>query len=107
MRSVGRVLLIPAVYIACGYSWLTYLVFGFPDDKAHMPKDFWGWLGSSMAPHWADWEARDKGVFHELKNLGSEWVRLDAQRAAKLGAFLFVSNGIVGLVVGFLLGWSL
>lgn len=98
-----KLLLIPVVILACAWSWLTYFA-GRPADKETYWRDHWGWTGSAMDHAWADWKVRDKGIFHELKNLGAEWARAWPQTAAKAGSLLIVVNGLVGLAVGFLLG---
>ncbi len=104
---MGKLLLIPVVIAACAWSWLTYLVTGFPDDKKAYRANAWGWLSKAMDPAWADFANReDSTLFHELKNLGAEWARAWPQTAAKAGSLFIVLNGLIGLVLGFLLGWS-
>lgn len=100
-----KLLLIPAVVVACAWSWATYF-FGRPADKEVYWRDHWGWTSTAMDQAWADWKVRDKGIFHELKNLGAEWARAWPQTAAKAGSLFIVVNGLVGLAIGFLLGIS-
>lgn len=100
-----KLLLIPVVIGACAWSWFTY-IFDRPADKDVYWKYCWGWLSPPMQSAWDDWRERTS-TFHELKNLGAEWCRAWPQTAAKAGSFLFVLNGLLGLALGFLLGWSL
>lgn len=56
---------------------------------AQRRKHLYGWLSSEMTPHWErlfEWKPGD--IQHDAKNVLSEWVRLDPQRAGKLGAFV-------------------
>lgn len=102
-----KLLLIPAVILACAYSWLTYFA-GRPADKEVYWRDHWGWTSSAMDQAWNDFKNRQGStLYHELKNLGAEWARAWPQTAAKAGSLSIVANGMVGLGIGFLLGWSL
>lgn len=69
----------------------------------------WGWLGPDMALHWARLFNRahpDYGSFgHSAKNILSEWVRLDPQRAGKLFAFVIVILLGVILLLGAFVLW--
>ena len=102
-----KLLLIPVVIAACAYSWFTYF-FGRPADKEVYWRDHWGWTSAAMQHAWDDFQNReDSSLFHELKNLGAEWARAWPQTAAKAGSLFIVLNGLVGLGIGFLLGWSI
>ena len=69
---------------------LVLAALSFPRLEAYRRAHCYGWLSPAMDEHWrrlANW--RDEGDFdHVAKNVLSEWVRLDAQRAGKLFAFL-------------------
>lgn len=79
--------------ITCGWSALTYAVFGMPDDKKDRSYFKHG-LGF-FAPDPAVVEAwallKEDYSFHHLKNLLVEWTRADPQRAAKLLALLILT----------------
>ena len=85
-----RYLTIILSIVACGWSALTYVFFGMPDDKKDRSYFKHG-LGF-FAPDPAVVEAwallKEDYSFHHLKNLLVEWTRADPQRAAKLLALL-------------------
>lgn len=97
---------IPRVVWLGARSWLGY--FGTrPPEKEGMWADRWGWTGPGMAEHWDRYFAAPRDV-EAVKNLGSEWARLDAQRAYKVAALLLCVSlalvpvaFLVGGVVGF------
>jgi hypothetical protein len=107
--NVGRVLLIPVLFAAGFWSWLTYLVKGAPDAyrKAQLA-DWWGYLGSDMGAHWsrlADPSSSEYGsAFHSLKNIGTEWARLSAERTYKSGCFILVCAVVAAFVCGVAFG---
>ena len=57
-------------------------VFRQPRDRRAFERKF-GWDDPRLAPHYARLRSRERW-FHSLVNVATEWVRLDAQRAAKL-----------------------
>jgi len=59
----------------------------------------YGWLSPEMDVHWQRlWNWRQEGDFnHVAKNVLSEWVRLDPQRAGKLFSFLLLVSLIANL----------
>lgn len=69
-------------------------------------RDFDGLFAPQMQQHWQAFA--EHPTKHYLKNIGTEWVRLDPQRAYKTLSFLFVAvNGfllvsclIVGISIG-------
>ena len=87
-----RLALLPLVVLLCAlaplYQW-----------RESRWKRAAGWLSPGMDEHWrrlANWRA--EGDFdHVAKNVLSEWVRLDAQRAGKLFAFLLVLSTVGNL----------
>jgi hypothetical protein len=99
------------VYLDGAKSWLGYSVYGFPANKADMKADGYGWSSSApaMVDAWARYESDPS--FHNRKNLGSEWCRLSAERAYKLGAFigccLATALLLIGLIAGCCLGVAL
>lgn len=101
-----RLITIPLIILACGWSWLTYLLTGFPRDKVLYKLDAWNWLSPDMDVHWNELERTSDRRFHELKNVGVEYARLHAQPAMKslcmflmlgwIGCFIF---GLLSLVL--------
>jgi hypothetical protein len=86
-----RILLFPLAQIASGISFLVWLI------RAPLPflrnerdyarlKHFCGITSPQMKPHW-DRYLDSPWNIHELINISTEWVRLDAQRASKLFCF--------------------
>ena len=59
---------------------------GFPALEVYRRAHCYGWTSASMEPHWARL-FRWSEPFHDAKNVMSEWVRLDPQRAGKLFSF--------------------
>ena len=58
----------------------------FPALDAPRRARCYGWLAREMDKHWRRlWRER---TYHAAKNIMSEWVRLDPQRAGKLFSFL-------------------
>jgi hypothetical protein len=107
----GAVLLIPFV-IWCGFtSWGSYLNGTSNTQDANRVRRWWGWLSPAMGPEWnrlADPAHPDYGSwYHSTKNIGSEWARLDVQRAYKAMSFLLVTLVALALIIGLLLGWWL
>lgn len=89
-RPWGRVALMPVVLGALAWSQFTYLLFGIPKDKVALYDKYIGWLEPEMDQYWQAYlAAKDAGQkFHELKNIGVEWTRANAQPVAKAGALL-------------------
>lgn len=76
-----RLLLLPLLLICAACS--------FPALDAYRRAHCYGWLSPTMDPHWQrlfEWKRGD--IYHDAKNVMSEWVRLDPQRAGKLFSFL-------------------
>ena len=62
---------------------------GFPALERYRRAHCYGWTSPAMEPHWQrlfEWRWGD--ISHDAKNVMSEWVRLDPQRAGKLFSFL-------------------
>lgn len=95
--SWKRLVTIPLIYLANGYSWLTYMLMGYPDDKAQYMKDMWGWNAPDMQEHWHSLST-GTSRFHELKNVGVEYARAHAQPAMKSTA-MFLMIGWIGWVI--------
>lgn len=57
----------------------------------------YGWTSPAMAEHWQRLFALE-APFHDAKNVMSEWVRLDPQRAGKLFSFALVL-ALIGAVL--------
>jgi hypothetical protein len=87
IQGMWRVLIWPFVGLACGLSALSWIVrYPFADlmderDRARIQACF-GILDKKLDPHWDRWQRRWWSP-HDLINLGSEWTRLDPQRAFK------------------------
>lgn len=98
--SWKRLITIPLILLANGWSWLTYQVSGYPSDKEVYRANAWQWLDPDMHEHW---ESLEKSwSFHELKNVGVEYCRLHAQPAAK-SLSMFLMLGWIGCFVFMLL----
>ena len=86
----GRLLLIPVIITACGWSWFTYVLGKVPADKRSYWADNWGFTSPEMEVHWAYLQGApgvteyNEGTYHELKNIGAEWCRAWPQTAAKV-----------------------
>lgn len=106
--TAGRIAIIPALVCAGAWSWLTYLMGTSDPFRKSQLADSWGYLGAGMAPHWARLADRADpeylSAFHSLKNIGSEWARLDPQRAYKAGCFLLIGVSIAAFAGGLLIG---
>lgn len=92
---MNKLLLIPRVIWDGARSFRSWLKLPKnPSDPAEAQdaarlKNNLGWTGPEMEEHWASYI--DHKDFHHRKNLGSEWVRSDAQRAYKFGSFIIVA----------------
>ena len=75
-----RLLLAPVILICAAL--------GFPMLDAYRRARWYGWTSHLMDEHWRRLYAERS--FHAAKNIMSEWVRLDPQRAGKLFSFLIV-----------------
>ena len=106
MTRTAKLLLAPLAFLACAWSWATYFA-GRPADKEVYWRDAWGWVSPAMDHAWADWKVRDKGTFHELKNLGAEWARAWPQTAAKALAFIAVTLAVLAFIAGLAVGIAL
>lgn len=101
-----RILLLPLVYLACAFSWASYVA-GRPADKEVYWRDAWGWLSPEMEPHWR--LLFDRGdpargsTFHELKNIGAEYCRAWPQTAAKSFALLSLAASALAFAAGAIL----
>lgn len=60
----------------------------FPTLDAWRRTHYYGWTSPAMTDHWQ--RLFKERTPHAAKNVLSEWVRLDPQRAGKLFAFLLV-----------------
>lgn len=105
-RTWGRIVLVPAVFAACAFSWATYLK-DRPADKQVYWRNLWGWNSPEMQPHWDNLSGEHpdgrKSTFHELKNIGAEYCRFWPQTAAKAGSFLASILALAALIGG--LSW--
>lgn len=82
-----RALLIPLALLAEAIGGVYWLVYGFwwgsdAQDRARS-KYLFGWLDPALYDAWRQLET--SFGYESLKNLVSEYTRLDPQRAAKLG----------------------
>jgi hypothetical protein len=108
MSNLMRKLMVPVVMLAGAKSFTQWLKLpAIPTDPTEVQdknrlKDFYGWLSPEMEVHWQTWE-QDRS-YHNLKNIGSEWVRLDAQRGYKGLAFLATIATLAGFAAGIPLG---
>lgn len=91
-KTWGKKLLVPVIILACGWSQFTYLLFGIPKSKQALYDKYMGLLEPELDPHWqALANASDSGqVFHELKNVGVEYTRANAQPAAKFFSMILI-----------------
>lgn len=100
---------IPIVVLLGAYSWFFSVLLKRAAkesaDNVQMEQDSWGWTGTSMQPHWDRLFLNpNKERWVELvKNIGSEWARLDAERAYKVSAFNYLEIFILGLLIGAIL----
>jgi hypothetical protein len=82
--------------------WMTAKVLlggGSNNDRERVAHG-WGLWSPGMSPHWwrvrDDWRRRDwRDMQHALTNLGTEWCRLDAQRAFKVMFWLMVAIALL------------
>jgi hypothetical protein len=93
--SWKRVIKIPLILAANAWSWGSYVLGGFPQDKEVYRVHLWNWLSPDLEEHWLALERSGSETFHELKNVGVEYARLHAQPAMK------------SLCMFLVLGWSL
>lgn len=79
-----RILLAPVILVCAALS--------FPALDAYRRAHAYGWLSPEMEAHWVRLFNRQPGDtrYHAAKNVLSEWVRLDAQRAGKLFSLLIL-----------------
>lgn len=82
--------------LANGWSWFSYLLTGFPADKEVYRDHAWGWLNPNMDVPWAEYDANPG--FHELKNVGVEYCRANAQPAMK-SLCMFLMLGWIGCFI--------
>ena len=76
---------------------LLFAALGFLSLDAYRRKNCYGWLSPTMNEHWA--RLFDERSFHAAKNIMSEWVRLDPQRAGKLFSLGLILSFLAGLVL--------
>jgi hypothetical protein len=108
MRTFLKMLLAPIIFYAGAWSWASSIG-DPPDDKESYFANMWGWLAPEMDEHWArlfDKKHERYGFnYHNLKNVGAEWARVNPQRAYKalalIGAvhFWFGAFFVLALVV--------
>jgi len=65
-------------------------------------QDFDGLFSPEMQPHWDAFASHPNK--HYLKNIGSEWVRLDPQRAYKTLSFVLVAGSLLVMLMGLAAG---
>ena len=93
-RTWGRILLAPVV-IACGFwSWIGFFTTKNLQDQRRFG-NCWGWLDPRLEPQWALFSTSTDSAYELLKNMGSEWAKLDGQRAYKAMSFLMVIGTVV------------
>lgn len=85
-----RILLAPLIVLAAAL--------GFPALERYRRANWYGWTSPAMEPHWQRLFALE-APFHDAKNVMSEWVRLDPQRAGKLFSFALVLSFILGAIL--------
>jgi hypothetical protein len=96
--SWKRLATIPLIVAANGWSWLSYVLTGFPADKEVYRDRYWGWMAEDMEEHWQALAHPQEGRFHELKNVGVEYCRAHAQPAMK-SLCMFLMIGWIGWVI--------
>ncbi len=99
--------MILAGLLVCMVKGLRWGTIGTPADKrTHPARVFgrWGFSDPRLDYVWAEQKTRPRGsIAHHLTDLIVEWVRLDAQRGAKLISAIAVITFALGVVVGWLL----
>lgn len=79
-----RVLLFPVIVVMAAV--------GFLNLDAGRRAHCYGWIAQKMDEHWArlfnPQHSKYESFFHSGKNVMTEWVRLDPQRAGKMLCFL-------------------
>ena len=86
---MSRLALLPLIVLLSGIG-------AFSLD-AYRRKNCYGWTSPFMDEHWA--RLYRERSFHAAKNIMSEWVRLDPQRAGKLFSFALVLSIALGAVL--------
>ena len=104
--------MILAGLLVCMVKGLRWALFGIPADKRWTPEGGklsrkygrWGFRDPRLDYVWAEQKTRPRGnIAHHLTDLIVEWVRLDAQRGAKLISAIAVIAYAIGVGVGLLL----
>lgn len=104
-RTWGRVVLIPVVIAVGAFSWFSIIDGTKNAQDKSRTFSLWGWLDSRLDSQWDLFKSNDSR-YHLLKNMGSEWAKLDGQRAYKAFSFLLVLSIVLGVVLGILNGKS-
>lgn len=104
--SFGRVVLALVVIVAGAWSWLADNLLAWHPSRSEMQRACWGWLSPAMTPHWQRVADGNESLFHVLKNVGTEWARLDSERVYKAGCFVLVGAVVTAFACGVLItGW--
>lgn len=106
IRTLAHIRLLTAI-VGIWYDWLVWTRYLFgtnSPDNERMLADGWGWWSAGMDPHWTRLWDPAQPFCEALKNLYSEWCRLDPERAGKVGSFLIGWSWILAFGLGFLLG---
>lgn len=101
-----RLIKVPLVVAACGWSWASYLLIGHPADKVQYLQNAWNWLSPDLEEHWTQLENANGRTYHELKNVGVEYARAHAQPAMK-SLCMFLMLGWLGCFIFGLLSLAL
>jgi len=76
---------------------LLFAALGFFNLDAWRRAHCYGWTSHLMDEHWH--RLYRERTFHAAKNVMSEWVRLDPQRAGKVFSFLVILAFAIGIVL--------
>lgn len=99
--------MIAAGLLVCMIKGLRWGIIGIPAGKEGHPARIygrWGFNDPRLDYVWDEQKTRPRGsIAHHLTDLIVEWVRLDAQRGAKLISALAVITFALGVGVGWLL----
>jgi hypothetical protein len=107
-RTWGQKALAIVVLGAGAFSWGDTLEGTKTEKDQGRMKYWWGWTSLEMQEHWerlADPKSEDYGSwYHSLKNIGSEWARLDPQRAYKALSFIVIVAMLLAFSLAFTVG---
>lgn len=108
-HKIRKVIYVPVVIAAETLAWdftiSRFNATAYPDD-VRMKSHGWGWADPALDPAWDRLfnNPNKEGWFHRVKNVGSEWCRLDSERAGKATSWLISLAFLLGLAAGFYAG---